>query len=64
MLNIQRNKYIKLMEEVENLEDEVEEAEKRKAEASEIQRLNEQLAEKRNELARVSDGCGTAHHHS
>lgn len=63
MLDAQRKKYQILMQEVEDLEDKIEELEASDPESKEIQKLQEKLAEQRNELARVSDGCGTPHHH-
>lgn len=71
MKDIQREKYRKLIDDVENLEAEIEKYEAREGIfediesdediAQDLQVLRSQLAEKRNELARVSDGCGTPH---
>ena len=63
MLNAQRKKYQMLMQEIEDLEDKIEELEKENPKDPELEIQREQLAEKRNELARISDGCGTPHHH-
>ena len=51
------------MQEIEDLEDKIEELEKENPKDPELEIKREQLAEKRNELARISDGCGTPHHH-
>ena len=63
MLDAQRKKYQILMQEVEDLEDKIEELEASNADSQEIQKLQEKLAEQRNELARISVGYGTPHHH-
>jgi hypothetical protein len=63
MLNAQRKKYQILMQEIEDLEDKIEELEGSDPETQELQAVKEKLADQRNELARVSDGCGTPHHH-
>ena len=72
MNDLQRVKYIELMQEIEDLEDEIEEFEKGDGIDPEIESpervaesltvLREKLAAKRNELARLSDGCGHGHH--
>lgn len=75
MKDIQKVKYVNLMTEIEDLEDEVYEYENREGISSEIESdaeiaedlkvLAEKLATKRNELARLSDGCGhNSHNHS
>ena len=61
MTNIAREKYVKLMTEVEELEDEIEAD---GISESELKSLKEQLADKRNELTRLSDGCGYPHPHN
>ena len=63
MLNMQRQKYITLMQDIEDLEDKIEILEKANPEDPELLKLREQLSQQRNELARVSDGCGTPHNH-
>ena len=55
---IERKKYLALMERVEELEDKIAALEGRKAPVTEIRVLQEQLAAARTELTRVSDGCG------
>jgi len=63
MSDILRKTYARLMGEVEDLEDEIDKLEKdSSSEKSELDRLREELIEKRNELARVSDGCGHSYH--
>lgn len=55
MKDVAHEKFAKLMKEIENLEARLEE--------KESEELREQLMEKRNELQRLSDGCGCPHHH-
>jgi hypothetical protein len=55
MKDVAHEKFAKLMEEIEELESRLEE--------KESEELREQLIEKRNELQRLSDGCGHPHHH-
>lgn len=71
MIDVNHEKYARLMAEIENLEDELAVYEQRDGVSSEIvdeeelkddlRILKEKLAEKRNELKRLSDGCGTPH---
>ncbi|OHB54508.1 MAG: hypothetical protein A2Y07_01485 [Planctomycetes bacterium GWF2_50_10] len=62
MKDITREKYVRLMTEIENLEDFIAELEVlNRPDDSEITRLKQELASKRNELARLSDGCGKPH---
>ena len=62
MKDLAREKYVRLMEEIERLEDFIAELEGLdRPDDSEIGRLKEELAVKRNELARLSDGCGRPH---
>ena len=63
MLNMQKQKYMQLMQNIEDLEDRIEIMELKEKPPAELDALREKLAEARNELARVSDGCGTPHHH-
>lgn len=63
MMDAQRKKYQVLMQEIEELEDKIEEMEASDPASQELQDLKEKLAEQRNELARISDGCGSPHHH-
>ncbi len=58
---IERKKYLALMERVEELEDQVEALESRKAPIVEVRALQEKLAAARTELTRISDGCGHPH---
>lgn len=55
---VERKKYLVLMEQVEALEDQVAALERRQAPPSEKQALEEKLAAARTELTRVSNGCG------
>ena len=57
MHNVTREKFAKLMDEIEELEDKIESKEN----AGKISVLREELIEKRNELQRLSDGCGHSH---
>ena len=73
MLNLQRQKYLQLMREIEALEDEIDVYENREgidpeiedddALEQDLQILRQKLSEKKNELKRISDGCGTYHSH-
>ena len=60
---MQKEKYMQLMQKIEDLEDRIEIMELKEKPPVDLEKLLEQLAESRNELARVSDGCGTPHHH-
>lgn len=59
MHNVTREKFAKLMDEIENLEDKIESKDSKEN----ISVLKEELIEKRNELQRLSDGCGHSHNH-
>lgn len=62
MKNLNREKYSRLMAEIEQLEDCVYELENEQPVNSEqLEKARTQLAAKRNELARISDGCGKPH---
>ena len=69
MKDIQRQKYLKLMVEIEELEAKIEELEQKKAAAKraspardqKLVEAQEKLGALRTELTRVSDGCGTPH---
>ena len=63
MSDVMKERYMKLMQEIEDLEDRIEIIELKDANSSKLEALREELAEQRNELARISDGCGTPHHH-
>jgi hypothetical protein len=68
MTDIAREKYLRLMSQVAELEDEVSDLEAQLADPSktepdtelrqELKELQEALALKKSELARISDGCG------
>jgi len=68
MTDVVRATYLRLMQEIEDLEDRLEALKAKAADAdagsraSEIARLAADLDEKRRELARISDGCGRPHH--
>jgi len=57
-MDVQREKYLKLMARVDDFETEVEELEKAGADEWVLKAAQEKLAEARHELARLSDGCG------
>ncbi len=71
MTDVTREKYARLMAEIEDLEERVEDLEKEVAVVKgsadagvikqELEDLRVELAKKRNELARISDGCGKPH---
>jgi predicted nucleic acid-binding Zn-ribbon protein len=74
MTEIIREKYARLIAQIRALEDRVEDLEKQQAEATgaeeaqdlpvirrELEDLEMQLALKRSELSRISDGCGKPH---
>lgn len=61
MTDVAREKYLKLMTDIEELEDKVEQLQKDGVEGEQLVSVQEQLAEKRNELTRLSDGCGHPH---
>ena len=62
-----RQKYVRLMKEIEDIEDAIEKLESKnkqaKATCAKLGALKNELADKKNELARISDGCGTPHAH-
>ncbi len=64
MTDVSREKYSHLMAEIEILENKIELLGKESVSQEELNVLNEELATKRNELARLSDGCGTPHRQS
>jgi len=59
MHNVTREKFAKLMDEIEEIEDKLESKDTKE----DINALREKLIEKRNELQRLSDGCGHSHNH-
>jgi hypothetical protein len=61
--DVLRDKYVHLMTEIEGLEDSIEKLEKKSVSGKKLEMLKEDLAMKKNELARISDGCGTPHAH-
>lgn len=64
MTDIQHEKFAQLMGDVETLEEQVEAARKEGAAEEMIFELNAKLADARNRLAQLSDGCGTGHNPS
>ncbi len=64
MIDVEREKYQKLMQEVADLEDKIAELGKdAPTDPGKLKKMQEHLAEQRNELTRISDGCGTPHSH-
>ncbi len=61
--DVLRDKYVHLMTEIEVLEENIEKLEKKSVAGKKLEMLKEDLAMKKNELARLSDGCGTPHEH-
>ncbi len=61
MTDVAREKYLKLMTDIEELEDEIEQLKRSSAAADDILAVQELLTAKRNELTRISDGCGHPH---
>ena len=62
MKDVAREKYVKLMVEIENLEDCVSELESEMpVDTAQLEKARAELADKKNELARISDGCGKPH---
>ena len=59
MKDLNHEKFAQLIDKVETLEDEIEKKMNDKSVSKqELQDFNEKLAEMRNELKRLSDGCG------
>ena len=58
--DIEKQKYFKLMETMEELEEKLDTLNKNDEEFKE---LSEKLIDVKNEIARVSDGCGHSHSH-
>lgn len=64
MKDVTKEKYVRLMSEIELIEDLVSEVEQQDSpDPEELSRLRDELAAKKNELARISDGCGKSHSH-
>ncbi|HBG78492.1 MAG: hypothetical protein WC765_01270 [Phycisphaerae bacterium] len=62
MKDLAREKYALLMAEIENLEDCISEFENENpVDYSQLEKAKAQLADKKSELARISDGCGRPH---
>ncbi len=61
MKDVQHEKFHQLMAEVESLEEQISARAKSGADKAELTALREKLADARNRLAKVSDGCGTGH---
>ena len=58
---IEREKYLHLISQVEDLEERVATLEQQNKAGDELRLLQEQLANARRELQLVSDGCGVPH---
>jgi len=62
MKDVTREKYAKLMVEIENLEDCISELESETPlDQMQLEKARAELANRKNELARISDGCGKPH---
>jgi predicted nucleic acid-binding Zn-ribbon protein len=70
MTDVVREKYARLMAQIEELEDRVADLDQQLSDdeykgdrvlQQELRDLTEQLAQKRSELSRISDGCGKPH---
>jgi hypothetical protein len=61
--DVVREKYLHLMAEIEDLEENIEKLEKKAVAGNNLEKLKEELAARKSELARISDGCGTPHAH-
>lgn len=62
MKDIAREKYARLMGEIEQIEDLITEVEGQDSpDQEELEKLRAELAAKKNELTRLSDGCGKPH---
>ena len=64
-MDLIRDKFLRLMEDIQDLEDQLEKGTKSKTKKAGRQDktavLQNELAAKRHELARISDGCGKPH---
>jgi cell division septum initiation protein DivIVA len=63
-MDVARQKYVQLMAQVEDLEEQVEALHKQPAtpgQAEALRALQEKLGAARTELTRLSDGCGVPH---
>jgi len=64
MKDIAREKYAKLMDDIERTEDLIADIEGQETpDEDELAKFREELAAQKNELARLSDGCGKSHSH-
>jgi hypothetical protein len=61
MKDLAHEKFARLMTDLDELESQVEGLLRTKPDSPALHELQEHLAEKRSELARISDGCGTPH---
>lgn len=61
MKDVQHEKFHQLMAEVEALEEQIAAQAKSGADEAQLTALREKLADARNRLTKVSDGCGTGH---
>lgn len=58
MADVERAKYVRIMEEIEQLEDRLEDLRKSAGDGGpELAEVQERLADRMKELARISDGC-------
>jgi ribosome-interacting GTPase 1 len=64
MTDVLHEKFAQLMDEVETLEEQVAAAEKEGVDDALLLEMKNKLAEARNRLAQLSDGCGTGHSHT
>ncbi len=58
MTDVQREKFARVMREVDELEEQVSELETAGADLAKLKLVMEELAEARKKLTRLSDGCG------
>ncbi len=63
MTGVMRETYAQLMNQIDDLEEQIEQVEREQQGAVQLLSLKEELVEKQHELARISDGCGSSHHH-
>ena len=64
MTDIQHEKFAQLMSDIETLEEQVATVEKEGVDDALLLEMKNNLAEARNRLAQLSDGCGTGHNPS
>jgi chromosome segregation ATPase len=62
MKDLAREKYVKLMDEIEKIEDVITQLEDESpVDQKQLDNARAELSTKKNELARISDGCGKPH---